>query len=233
MKTINQYIFFAVIVSSLWSCKKDNYDPPKSTLSGRLMYKGTPIGVEYDRVPVQLYEYGFGAVGSINGTFDQDGSYSFLLFNGNYKMIIPNNQGPFKPKTKAAGVPDSIDVQLNGQQTLDVEVEPYYMIRSPQMTVASGKVTGTFSVEKVITDVSAKDIESVILYINKTQFVSGADQIAQASMAGTAITNPASISLNVTIPSITPTQNYVFARIGLKIKDVEDLIFSPIVKLSF
>jgi uncharacterized protein DUF3823 len=233
MKSIYQYIIFALATFSLWSCKKDNYDPPKSTLAGRIVYKGTPIGVEYDRVPIQLYQYGFGAIGSINGTFDQDGSYSFLLFDGSYKLIIPNNQGPFKPKTKAGGVPDSIDVQLNGQQTLDIEVEPYYMIRSPQLTIASGKVTGTFAVEKIITDVNAKDIESANLYINKTAFVSGADQVAQASITGAAITNPASISLNVTVPSITPTQNYVFARIGVKIKDVEDLIFSPIVKLNF
>lgn len=101
------------------------------------------------------------------------------------------------------------------------------------MAAAGGKVTATFKAEKIITGVDAKDIESVTLYINKTQFVSGGTNIGTADMNGSAITNPGNISLNVTIPSISPTQNYVFARIGLKIVGVEDRIFSPIQKLSF
>jgi hypothetical protein len=233
MKLIYKYTIAVLMISGLWACKKDNYEPPKSTLSGKLVYNGEAIGVEYDRVPVQLYQYGFGALGSINGTFDQDGSYSFLLFDGEYKLIIPVNQGPFKPKVKAAGVPDSLNVSLNGNQTFDVEVVPYYMIRNPKISLASGIVTGTFSVEKIIVDASAKDIESVHLYINKTQFVSGADQIARSSINGAGIANPANISMNVTVPAIVPTQNYVFARIGLKVKDVEDMIFSPVVKLTY
>ncbi len=180
MKSFLKYTIAVLTIFNIWSCKKDNYDPPKSTLTGKLVYKGEAIGVEYDRVPVQLYEYGFGALGSINGTFDQDGSYSFLLFDGEYKLIIPNNQGPFKPKVKAAGVPDSMNVSLKGNQTIDVEVIPYYMIRDPKISLASGKVTGTFRAEKIVVDASAKDIETVYLYINKTQYVSGADQIAQS-----------------------------------------------------
>jgi hypothetical protein len=52
-------------------------------------------------------------------------------------------------------------------------------------------------------------------------------------MSGAAITDPANISLQVTIPTITPTQNYVYARVGLKIANVEDMIFSPLMKVSF
>jgi hypothetical protein len=38
--------------------------------------------------------------------------------------------------------------------------------------------------------------------------------------------------LKATVPAITPTQNYVFARIGLKVTGVEDMIFSPVVKIN-
>ncbi|RYE41876.1 MAG: DUF3823 domain-containing protein, partial [Sphingobacteriales bacterium] len=31
---------------------------------------------------------------------------------------------------------------------------------------------------------------------------------------------------------LTPTQNYVFARIGVKTQDVEDWIFSPVQKIQ-
>ncbi|RYE37405.1 MAG: DUF3823 domain-containing protein [Sphingobacteriales bacterium] len=233
MNRLCKYIIPVFLVLGFLSCKKDNYDPPSSTLNGKLVYKGEAIGVEYDRVPFELYQYGFGKIGSIAGTFAPDGTYSALLFDGEYKMIIPIGQGPFKSKTIAAGKPDSIAVSVNGNKTMDIEVEPFYMIRSPQVSAASGKVTGNFKAEKIVTDATGKDIEQVTLYIGKTQFVSGADNIALSNIAGSAITDPNNISLNVTIPSISPTQNYVFARLSIKVAGVEDRIFSPVVKLNF
>jgi hypothetical protein len=215
------------------SCEKDNYDPPSTTLSGRLVYQGEPIGVERDQVSFELYQYGFGKVGPIGQTFAQDGSYSALLFNGEYKMVIPIGQGPFLSKVTGAGAPDSVSISLTGNQAVDVEVTPYYMIRNAQIAASGGNVTSTFSIEKIVTDVNAKDIENVALYVNKTQFVSGADNIANVSIAGADITDPSNVSLQVAIPSITPAQNYVFARIGLQIAGVEDRIFSPLVKVQF
>jgi len=233
MKIRLHHIILLAGCAATIACKKDNYSAPSSTLSGKLTYKGESFGVEKDQVPFQLYQYGFGKVGPISQTFNQDGGYSALLFDGEYKLIVPNGQGPFLWKKTAAGNPDTVVINLKGSQVMDLEVTPYYMIRNPQITVAAGKVNATFKAEKIITDVNAKNIESVALYINRAQFVSGGNNIASSSMAGSAITDPNNISLSVTIPTITPTQNYVFARIGLKIVGVEDRIFSPLIKLQF
>ena len=234
MKIIFQYFVLIAICASVASCKKDNFKAPESKLSGRLVYKGDPIGVEQFQVPFELFQYGFGKVGSINSSFAQDGSYSALLFDGEYKLDIPNGQGPFKWKQLASGNPDSISISMRGNKTLDLEVIPYYMIRTPQLTVAAGKVTGTLKIEKVITDAAGKNIDRVRIYINKTQFVSGGDfNIAQSDISGASITDMNNVSLSVNVPSISPTQNYVFARIGIKIDGVEDMIFSPVQKLSF
>lgn len=233
MKIKLQYIWLLALVISIASCKKDNFDAPASTLSGKFHYKGEAIQVEYDRVPLQLFQFGFGKVGAIDFRLAPEGTYSALLFDGQYKFIVPNNQGPFKWNKTAAGNPDSLTVNLSGSQTLDIEVTPYYMVRTPVFNVAAGKVNGTFKLEKIVTDATGKDIEQVILYINKTNFVSSEYNIANVTMAGSAITDPNNISLNVTIPSMTPTQNYVFARIGVKIAGVEDRIFSPVQKLTF
>ncbi|MEJ7676966.1 MAG: DUF3823 domain-containing protein [Segetibacter sp.] len=70
----------------------------------------------------------------IGASFAQDGSFSALLFDGDYKFIIPNGQGPFMWKQTAAGAPDSLAITLRGTQTLDVDVTPFYMIRTPQIT---------------------------------------------------------------------------------------------------
>lgn len=218
---------------TVMSCKKDNYDPPSVTLSGRLVYNGESIGVEHDKVTFELYQYGFGKVGALGNTFKQDGTYSMLLFNGEYKMIVPNGQGPFQWKQKSQGGPDTVVINLNGNQQVDLPVTPYYMIRNPQITASGGKVNASFSIEKIITDATARNIENVSLYINKTQFVSGTDNNGAAGINGGDITNPSSVSLSVNIPDIMPAQNYVFARIGLKIDGLDDRIFSPLVKLSF
>lgn len=231
-RTIN-YILPLLFCVSVFSCKKDNYEEPKSILSGKFHYKGEPIYVQHDQVPFQLYQYGFGKLGPINGAITQEGTYSHVLFDGAYKLVVSSGQGPFYwPQT--GGKSDSLSVQVKGDTHLDIEVEPYYMIRSPQISKSGANVTASFKVEKIITDAArAKDIQTVYLLINKTQFVSESDQIGMTTLAGSAITDPNNVNMSVAIPTISPAQNYVFARIGVRIAGVEDRIFSPVVKLTF
>jgi hypothetical protein len=231
MKILFHYILLIAVCASVAGCKKDNYDAPSSRLSGRLVYQGDSIGVEHNQVSYELYQEGFGKVGAIGSTFAQDGTYSALLFDGQYKFIIPNGQGPFKWKQTAGGNPDTLVINLRGDQRQDIDVIPYYMIRNAQLSAAGGKVTANFKIEKI--DAAAMPVENVVLYINKTQFVSGGDNISTASINGSAITDLNNVSLQANIPTIVPTQNYVFARVGLKIEGVEDRIFSPVQKISF
>ena len=236
MKIKLHYIMLMAYCASILSCKKDNYDEPSVTLTGRLVYQGQPIGgLEKDQVPYELYQFGFGKVGPIGSSFTQEGNFSAVLFNGTYKLIVPNGQGPFVWKKTSGGAPDTVSITLSGNQAIDLEVTPYYLIKNPQITGGGGKVSATFAAEKIITGAGAQDIENVTLYINKTQFVSesGNDRVERTTIAGSAITNPAAISLQVTVPTLQPTQNYVFARIGIKIKNVEDRLYSPVVKVTF
>ena len=242
MKMKLHSIILAALCIAVASCKKDNYDAPGSKLTGRIVYNGEAINVEYNQVPYQLFQFGFGKTGPVDAgfggytgtksTFAPDGSFSALLFDGDYKFTIPNGQGPFKWKTLPSGDPDTIAITLRGTQQLDVEVTPYYMIRTPNLTAGGGKVNGTFKIEKIITDTRAKDVEKAVLFINKTIFVSNDNNIARAEIGGGAIADPNNISLSVTVPTLNPTQNYVFARIGVKTKDVEDWIFSPVQKIQ-
>ncbi|MDB5146245.1 MAG: hypothetical protein JWQ57_265 [Mucilaginibacter sp.] len=232
MKIRFHHIILGLLLAAT-GCKKDNYAAPSATLNGQLTYKGSPVGVEYNQVPFNLYQPGFGKSAPIVGTFQQDGTYSTLLFNGNYKFTIPPNQGPFMWKELGANKRDTLAVVVSGNQTLNIEVTPYYMVREAKITAAAKVVTAVFNIEKVITDANAKDIDRVSLYINKTQFVSGGDQIAGIDLAGSAITSLNNISMSVNVPGISPTQNYVFARVGIKIAGVEDMIFSPVVKVTY
>lgn len=232
MKIIITILSFSLF---LFACEKDNYDPPTAQLSGKLVYQGESINVEFNQVPYQLFQFGFGKTGPVSNTvFTQEGTYSVLLFNGTYKLVVPNGQGPFLWKQTPGGAADSITVTMNGSQKLDLEVTPYYMIRTPQITAAGANVTATFKLEKIINGANAKNIERVSLYINKTAYVSGNGNynVGATNKAAADIVDPNNVSLSVAVPAIIPAQNYIFARIGLKIAGVEDMIFSPIVKLT-
>ena len=233
MKFTKYCLGLLLCIMGVLSCKKDNYQGPTSTITGRLVFGGDSIGLEKDQVPFELYQNGFGKVGALAATFTPEGRYSALLFDGEYKMIIPTNQGPFLSKVNGSGAPDSLSITLKGNQTLDIEVMPFYMIRNTQIAASGGNAVATFALEKIVVDANAKDVESVALYINKGNFVSPANNIALTEMPVDSIADMSNITMSVAIPGLTPTQNYVFARIGLKINGVEDRMFSPLVKLTF
>ncbi|WP_233507436.1 DUF3823 domain-containing protein [Adhaeribacter pallidiroseus] len=227
----------------LGSCAKDNFEPPKSVLDGRLVYQGEPIlvqsananGGNVSDFPVffELWEKAYQNRSSIRVPVKQDGTFSAVLFNGDYKLTIPNGQGPFLWKTTATNAPDSLTVNLNGSQTLDLEVTPYYMIRNAQFTTSGRVVTSTVAVNKIITDANAKDVERVSLYVNRTQFVDAGNNIKAADLAGSAIPDLNNVSIATeAIGAIVPSQNYVFARIGVKIAGIEDMIYSPVQKVN-
>lgn len=237
-------ISILLLTVGLTACELDNFDPPKSTFAGRLVYKGEPILIQSANVAVgnnsdfpvflELWQKAYNNRSSIRVPIKQDGSFSSLLFDGDYKLIVPNGQGPFLWKRTAANAPDSMDVAIRGSKTMDIEVMPYYMVRSPQFTVAGRKVSGSVKLEKVITDaVNGKTVERVSLYVNKSQFVDAGNSINKADLAGTAITDLNSVSLTTAdIPPLVPSQSYVFVRIGLKITGVEDMLYTPVQKIN-
>lgn len=232
MTKIRLIILLCIVTAFVSSCKFDNYDAPGSSLKGHIVYNGDPINVSYNDVTFQLWEPGWQLKYPINVVVAQDGSYSALLFNAKYKLVIPKGQGPFRTLINSESNSDTILVDLKGSQNLDIEVEPYYMVRNSQFSISGKNLTATFKAEKIITDADARDIERVNLYVNKTQFVDFRSNVAKAEIAGGDIADPNAISMTLTVPDLTPTQNYVYARVGIKIAGVEDMIFSAVQKVD-
>lgn len=231
---------FAYIILALtaFSCKKDNYDPPSSTFSGHITYLGVPINVSSKDVTFELWEPGWGKNGAITVNIKEDGSYSALLFDGNYKLIIPPSQGPFRSITNAETKNDTMLLTINGSQDMNIEVLPYYMVRDAKLELSgTNVVNGTFRLEKIITDANERSVETVFLYLNQTQFVDGTNYLARTALAGADI-DPSNVHLSVNVPDVrsgngaTGDQDYVFARIGVKIAGVEDLLFSEVQQIN-
>ncbi len=232
MKIRFQYSYFLALAVLFVSCAEDNYTEPKANLSGRVVYNGEPLGFEFNQVALQLWQPGFGKLAAINAPIDQEGNFSSILFNGDYKLVFPKGRGPFRTIVQDASKKDTVFVTVNGTQQLDISVEPYYLIKSATFSGGEKKVSVTAALEKIIKDVDAKEIENVTLYINQGQFVSRATNIGSKSIGGAEIANLTSINLTVDVPTILPTQSYVYARIGVKIKNVEDMLFSAVEKVS-
>lgn len=220
------------IAASLASCSFDNYDEPSIQLDGRIVYQGEPIGVSYNDVYIELWESGWQRLGNIGVAVDQDGSYSSLLFKGDYKMIIPNNQGPFQKITNDQSGNDTIPVNLTGSRTMDIEVMPYYMIRNVSINGGNDQVSASFDLDQIITEDGARAIQEVSLYVSKTAFVDNRTSIATVNRGGGDLESMSGISLEVNVPERVPTQDYAYARIGVRIEGVEDMIFSEIVKVN-
>ncbi|ANI90058.1 hypothetical protein A9P82_12645 [Arachidicoccus ginsenosidimutans] len=225
-------------IACLHGCKKDNYASPNIKFTGNVVYKGQPIGVKNNgggTVYFELWQSGFGKSGPIDIFLNQDGSFSALLFNGNYQLIFPTSQGPFVSSS------DTIPLTLSGNQTMDIEVTPYYLINNAQFSLATDStVTASCSVSQIIQGENAKSIESIALFVNRTSFVDDDNEIARASVNGADITNLNSIHFTTKIPTNinngnigVANQNYFYARIGLKISGVDDMIFSDIQKIEF
>ena len=216
----------------LMSCEKDNYDAPSARLYGKIVYQGEPIYVEAHEVTMQLWEPGWQLSNAITVDVNQDGEYSAMLFPSTYKLIIQSHQGPFRNITNSGTQSDTILVDLKGSKELDIEVEPYYMIRNAQFSQSGRVVTADFGLEQIITDEDATSIERVNLYINTTQFVDVQSKVGSTQIAGGSIADLSSISMSVDVPDFTIDQSYVYARVGVKMVGVEDMIFTSVERIS-
>jgi hypothetical protein len=211
----------------------DNYDSPDAILEGNIVYQGEAIPVSYDNVTFQLWQSGFGEESPITVSVDQDGSYSAELFSGDYRLILNDDQGPYVTPTNSETSSDTVLVDLNGNQSLDIEVMPYHMIRNASFSISDRTVSANFGVEKILSDSEGgKAVQDVSLYISKTQFVDGRTSVSSQTVAAGDISDMSSISLNTDVPELTPTQDYVFVRVGVKIVDVEDMLFSNVEKIQ-
>src|SRR5690625_4803975 len=210
------------------ACEYDNYDEPNLTFEGHIVYPGDASGVSDNDVGSELWEMGWEEQAPVNVSIDQDGSCSALRFSGEYKLIIPAGRGPFRSVTNTETQSDTLLVSLSGNTEMAIEVMPYYMIRNHNFSLSGNQVKASFSLEKILTSDEGAGIEEVSLYLSKTNFVDNRTSIAEFHIPGHEIESLAALQLEVSVPEMSPTQDYVFARVGVRIAGVQHSLFSEI-----
>lgn len=217
------YSFLIWGITLIVACAKDNFEPPKSKLTGRLVYNGEPIGVRSGGVAFELWEHGHQLFSSIPLNIAQDGSFSAMLFDGDYKLVRAKGSGPW------IDVSDSIDLSLNGNASLDVPVQPYYIVKDVSFVKDGSDVKATFTIQTVN---SSKALELVRLYIGPNLILDQTNNTARKEAARSAINIAQPVTLSVTIPASLATEDYIFARVGIKTSGIAELLYSPSLKVQ-
>lgn len=212
------YPLFALFIFLSAGCEKDNFSPPESSLTGRVVYQGQPLGLRSAGVQFELWQHGYQLFTKIPLNIKQDGTFSATLFDGDYKLVRSRGAGPW------VDVADSIDVKVNGQATVDVPVEPFFIIKNESFEKTGTTIKGTFTLQSIN---PTKTLELARLYIGPNLIVDQNNNAANTQILAAAIPNLAQpVTLNVNIPASIANDNFIFARIGVKTSGVAELLYT-------
>ncbi|HWK98435.1 MAG TPA: DUF3823 domain-containing protein [Parapedobacter sp.] len=217
---INKYLYslLSIAVIMVMGCEKDNYEEPTSTLTGRVVYQGEPLGLRSGGVQLELWQHGYDLFSKIPVHVDQDGSFSARLFDGDYKLVLLRGNGPWADNT------DSLDVHVKGSATVDVPVDPYFVITNHAFQRNGDQLTATISIQQVNT---SRSLERVRLYLGQTMIVDQNNSANTVEVLAADITDLSQpITLTTTIPASLASKGYLFARIGVKANGVAEYIYS-------
>ena len=218
MKTYILSSIFLTLVVLLTGCEKDNYDPPKSILAGRVVYEGQPVGVRSTGVQLELWQRGFQLFSKIPVNVAQDGTFSAALFDGDYKLVRLRGNGPWLDNS------DTINVQVKGSTMVDVPVVPHFIVKSESYQRNGNAVTATFNLQQIN---AGSKLERVNLYLGTTTIVDQNNNAALSELPAATITDLSQpISLTVTAPANLLNKGYGFARIGVKTEGVAERLYS-------
>lgn len=205
-------------------CKKDNYDPPSSMLSGQVVYQGQPIGLRSNGVQLELWQSGYQLFSKIPVYINQEGKFSAALFDGDYKLTRLKGNGPWIDNA------DTINVHVSGATTVDVPVQPYFVIKTQTIQKSGTAVTASVKVDKVVATAA---VERVSFYISSNQFVDANLKDGFDDKSGTAVADLSqNINLSIAPSATLVTKGYVFGRVGVKITGVAEMVYGPVQKIQ-
>lgn len=216
---MKQYLscLFVLAIFTASSCSKDSLTAPESTLTGTVNYKGEPIGVRSTGIQFEIWQSGYQLFTRIPLNIKQDGSFSALLFNGDYKIVRARGAGPWADNS------DTINVKINGSATVDIPVEPYFTISNALFEKSGNTIKGTFTVGKITT---SKTLELARLYIGPNLILDQNNNSANAQVLASAITIGAPVSVSVNIPAALANDSYLFVRAGVKTNGTAELLYT-------
>ena len=218
LKSINTY-FILLIAIALASCEFDNFEEPKSTLSGRLVYNGETLGLRSNGVELELWQRGYDLFQKIPVYVAQDGTFSAVLFDGDYKMTLIRGNGPWMDRT------DSIDVQVRGSQMIDVEVQPYYVVNNTSVNVNGNNLSVTFTIDDINPD---RNLEFAAIYMGRTSITDAVRNEGVFNIPADQIVLGTPLTVEFPIPEALAGRSEIFVRVGAKTVGIPELVYTQV-----
>ena len=229
MKYINMkkiiYSFSIISLLILFSgCGKDNYDEPESTLTGRITYNGEAINVRGtdERVRLQLYQDGYDKHDPIEVFVGQEGTFSAKLFNGQYKMVTRNNNGPW------VNTRDTTLITVNGSTTIEFKVTPYFTISNAEISLSGNTMNASLTINRIV---PTAEIDRVILLLNSTTFVDDGFNVLRKDFTGDDV-KTGQVNYTAELNEKALNAKFLFGRICVWTKGADQGIYSQVVKLK-
>jgi len=217
------YRLLVIPVVLLGGCELDNYDPPSSPLTGRLVYNNQPIEIRQGINVLQLFQPGFENRNTIPIQVRQDGSFSSMLFDGTYQLVRIAGNGPW------SHIPDTIIVDMRGATTVDVPVTPYFSISDTEFSVDNGVLSASCRITK---NVAERQLESVVLLVGKRTLLDHMYRLTQSSKPGGQVDMNAPVVLTQPLDvQALASEPHLFARIGVKTVGHPEYLYSPVWKV--
>ncbi|MGM9759013.1 MAG: DUF3823 domain-containing protein [Parabacteroides sp.] len=223
MKLISNIFSLALLLVLFASCGKDNYDAPQSTLNGTVVYQGQALQLRGtgEAVRLQLYQDGYEKHDPINVYVGQDGKFAAKLFDGQYKLVTRDGNGPWENKR------DTMVVNLNGSTEVQVEVTPYFLITNTQLSVSGTTMNASFTINQIVPSAS---INKVFLLLSKTQF---ADDVNNLFRQDVTDVTPGVVNLTADLAGNNDVAKAttLFARVGVLANGADQAIYSEVVRI--
>ncbi|HBG58596.1 DUF3823 domain-containing protein [Proteiniphilum sp. UBA1028] len=218
------YLFIALLIGIIFTgCEYDNFDEPKSTLSGSVVYEGNPVGIRNNGPQLELWQDGYQLRYAIPVYIAQDGTYSVSLFDGEYKLVRKAG-APWEPQLS-----DTITINVKGNTVYDVPVKPYFTISKESFQHASGKITANFTVNKIVENANLAQVRlfighSVLTDQNKKE------QVVDVDISGIIFGQQSSLSVNLS--ESLKKLDEVFIRVGVRANVTNEFYYTQVQKIS-
>ena len=201
----------------LAGCAIDNMDEPQSHVQGRIVYQGKNIGVRSTggAVKLEIWQSQFGAEAAMDVYVAQDGTFSAMIYDGPCRLVAKDGVGPWENRH------DTIYFDMQGSVDLEYPVVPFFTISDEHYSLSADSVlTATFKVEKIVEQAA---VQACGLIVNRTRFV---DMTSSDGAVAGMMDADGMVTATFDLKTLMRDQRFLFARVYVKIKDVEEAVYS-------
>ena len=251
-KIICPLVFTCLVLTMASGCKKDNYDPPATWMTGRLVHNGQPMYMDgstsdaNDEI-IQFFQDGYGKHEGWGIRVNYDGTFSSLLYDGVYKLMVKQT---ITYPWEWTGWPQHIDTQtgtavldtmvfeMNGNYDIpDIEITPYYEINDFKIDVGSVNMTASFTLKELFPDMEGLDVTAAYLYVGPTQLVNSGTPVRKEANAESINYEGEPITIEFPVLQYTGgyTNNfrdYAYARIAVRTSKSDRMLWSETIKVE-